>query len=73
MQWQYRAIIIEFQKDGLLSEKYIDEQEVEAVLNEEGSHGWELTTVTMVSEGLMLFCKRAFQAEQQKKKLLFFR
>ena len=65
MLWQYRTLVIEFRKDGLLGEKYIDEQEVEAVLNEEGLHGWELATATMVSEGLMLFCKRELSPKQQ--------
>ena len=65
MRQQYRTIIIEFQKDGLLGEKYIDEQEVEAVLNEEAVQDWELVTATMVPEGLMLFCKRAVSEKKQ--------
>jgi len=59
MQWQYRTILFEFQKDGLLGDKYIDDEEVETLLNELGSRGWELVNVTMIQEGLLAFCKRA--------------
>lgn len=58
MQWQYKTILIEFQKDGLLGDKYIDEDETEAALNAEGRHGWELVTATLVPEGMLLFCKK---------------
>lgn len=64
MQWQYKALLVEFQKDGLLGEKYIDEDETEAVLNEEGRLGWELVTATLMPEGLMLFCKKERQLGQ---------
>lgn len=64
MQWQYKTILVEFQKDGLLGERYIDEDETEAVLNEEGRLGWELVTATLVPEGMMLFCKRELQPGQ---------
>jgi hypothetical protein len=64
MQWQYKTILVEFQKDGILGEKYIDEDETEAVLNEEGRSGWELVTATLVPEGMMLFCKRELQPGQ---------
>jgi hypothetical protein len=65
MQWQYKTILVEFQKDGILGEKYIDEEETESILNEEGRQGWELVTATLVPEGMMLFCKRELQAGQQ--------
>ena len=58
MQWQYRTILFEFQKDGLLGDKYIDDEEVEALLNEQGDRGWELVNVAMIQEGLLAFCKR---------------
>uniref|UniRef100_UPI004055CB71 DUF4177 domain-containing protein n=1 Tax=Candidatus Electronema sp. TaxID=2698783 RepID=UPI004055CB71 len=64
MQWQYRTLLVAFQKDGLLGEKYIDEDEAEAVLNEEGRRGWELVTATLMPEGLMLFCKKERQINQ---------
>ena len=59
MNWQYRTILFEFQKDGLLGDKYVDDEEVEKVLNEQGSQGWELVSVTAVQEGLLTFFKRA--------------
>ncbi len=58
MQWEYRTILFEFQKDGLLGDKYIDDEEVETLLNEQGARGWELVNVTMIQEGLLAFCKR---------------
>lgn len=58
MQWQYRTILFEFQKDGLLGDKYVDDEEVERVLNEQGEQGWELVGVTTVQEGLLTFFKR---------------
>ena len=58
MYWQYRTILFEFQKDGLLGDKYVDDEEVEKILNEQGEQGWELTSVTAVQEGLLTFFKR---------------
>jgi hypothetical protein len=56
---------VEFQKDGLLGEKYIDEDEAEAVLNEEGRRGWELVTASLTPEGMMLFCKKELSAAER--------
>jgi len=56
--WQYRTILFEYQKDGLLGDKYVDDEEVEKVLNELGEEGWELVSVTAVQEGLLTFFKR---------------
>ncbi len=58
MQWQYRTILFEFQKDGLLGDKYIDDEDVEATLNEQGVAGWELVNVALIQEGLLSFFKR---------------
>ncbi len=58
MQWQYRTILFEYHKDGLLGDKYIDDEEVEQTLNEQGAEGWELVGVTPVQEGLLSFLKR---------------
>jgi hypothetical protein len=58
VQWQYRTILFEFQKDGLLGDKYVDDEEVERILNEQGEQGWELVSVTTVQEGLLTFFKR---------------
>ena len=57
-RWQYRTILFEFHKDGLLGDKYIDDEEVERTLNEQGLRGWELVSVSMIQEGLLAFCKR---------------
>lgn len=58
MYWQYRTILFEFQKDGLLGDKYVDDEEVEKVLNEQGELGWELVSVAAVQEGLLTFFKQ---------------
>lgn len=61
MNWQYRTILFEFQKDGILGDRYIDDDDMEKVLNEQGRQGWELVSVTPVQEGLLSFFKRALQ------------
>lgn len=65
MNWQYRSILFEYQKDGLLGDRYIDDDEMEKVLNEQGAAGWELVSVTPVQEGLLSFFKRPLPARQQ--------
>ncbi len=58
MRWQYRTVVFEFQKDGLLGDRFIDDEEVEKTLNEQGRAGWELVSATMVQEGLLTLFKR---------------
>jgi len=58
--WLYRTILFEYHKDGLLGDKYIDDEEMEKVLNEQGEQGWELVSVTPVQEGLLAFFKRVY-------------
>lgn len=58
MYWQYRTILFEYQKDGLLGDKYIDDEQLEKTLNDQGDSGWELIAVTPVQEGLLAFFKR---------------
>lgn len=58
VNWQYRTILFEYQKDGLLGDKYIDDEEMEKILNEQGEQGWELVSVTSVQEGLLAFFKK---------------
>ena len=58
MRWQYRTIIFEFQKDGLLGDRFIDDEEMEKTLNEQGGAGWELISATMVQDGLLTLFKR---------------
>lgn len=62
MQWQYRTILFEFQKDGLLGSQYVDDEIMEKTLNEQGELGWELVSVTAIAEGLLAFCKRPVRA-----------
>jgi hypothetical protein len=58
MQWRYRTILFEFAKDGLLGDKYIDDEEVEKTLNELGGRSWELVNVSLLQEGLLAILKR---------------
>jgi len=58
VNWQYRTILFEYQKDGLLGDKYIDDEEMEKILNEQAEQGWELVSVASVQEGLLSFFKR---------------
>lgn len=58
MRWQYRTIVFEFQKDGLLGDRFIDDEDVENTLNAQGRAGWELVSATMVQEGLLTLFKR---------------
>ena len=58
MRWRYRTILFEFHKDRVFGDKYIDDEEVEKTLNEQGAQGWELVNVTSIREGLLAFCKK---------------
>ena len=62
MAWQYRTILFEFTKDGLLGDKYVDDEEVEKTLNELGAQGWELVNVVLLQDGLLAFLKLGFGA-----------
>ena len=57
MQWQYRTILFEFTKDGLLGDKYVDDEEMEKTLNEMGKKGWELVNVALLQDGFFTFLK----------------
>ncbi|HHB75062.1 MAG TPA: hypothetical protein ENK84_00755 [Desulfobulbus sp.] len=58
IHWQYRTIVFEFQKDGLLGDRFIDDEGVEKTLNEQGRNGWELVSATMIQDGLLTLLKR---------------
>jgi hypothetical protein len=58
MRWQYRTIVFESQKDGLLGDRFIDDEGVEKTLNEQGRAGWELVSATMIQDGLLTLFKR---------------
>ena len=64
MRWQYRTIVFEFQKDGLLGDRFIDDEGVETTLNEQGRAGWELVSATMIQDGLLTLLKRPEQGQE---------
>ena len=66
MAWQYRTILFEFTKDGLLGDKYVDDEEVEKTLNEMGAQGWELVNVVLLQDGLLAFLKVAVANEVER-------
>ena len=59
MLWKYRTILFEFTKDGLLGDRYVDDEEMERSLNELGALGWELVNVTLLQDGLLAILKHA--------------
>lgn len=61
MQWQYRTILFEFTKDGLLGDRYVDDEDMEKTLNQLGREEWELVNVTLLQDGVLAFLKRAVQ------------
>jgi len=65
MLWQYRTILFEFTKDGLLGDKYVDDEEMEKVLNQLGGREWELVSVSLLQDGLLAFLKRPALAEEE--------
>lgn len=66
VRWRYRTILFEFHKDTVFGDKYIDEEDVEKTLNEQGARGWELVNVTLLREGLLAFCKKPEPIAEQK-------
>jgi len=63
MLWQYRTILFEFTKDGLLGDRYVDDEEMEKTLNQMGRQSWELVNVSLLQDGLLAFLKRPAQEE----------
>ena len=63
MLWKYRTILFEFTKDGLLGDRYVDDEEMEKSLNEMGALGWELVNVTLLQDGLLAILKHAAAAD----------
>ena len=58
MQWEYKTMLFEFTKDGLLRDRYVDDEEMEENLNQLGRQGWELVNVSLLQDGLFAFLKR---------------
>lgn len=63
MLWQYRTILFEFTKDGLLGDRYVDDEEMEKTLNQLGRQSWELVNVSLLQDGLLAFLKRPASEE----------
>lgn len=63
MVWQYRTILFEFTKDGLLGDRYVDDEEMEKTLNQMGRDSWELVGVSLLQDGLLTFLKRPADEE----------
>jgi len=63
MLWQYRTILFEFTKDGLLGDRYVDDEEMEKALNQLGRQSWELVNVSLLQDGLLAFLKRPEEDE----------
>ncbi len=58
MLWQYRTILFEFTKNGLLGDKYVDDEDMEKTLNQLGRQSWELVDVSLLQDGVLAFLKR---------------
>ena len=56
--WEYKSLLFEFSKDGLLSDRYVDDEEMERQLNRQGQEGWELVGVSLLHDGLLAVFKR---------------
>ena len=65
MLWQYRTNLFEFTKDGLLGDKYVDDEEMEKTLNELGRQEWEMVSVSLLQDGLLVFLKRPAQEDAE--------
>ena len=63
MLWKYRTILFELTKDGLLGDRYVDDEEMEKTLNEMGALGWELVNVNLLQDGLLAILKRPVGAD----------
>ncbi len=68
MAWQYRTVLFEFTKNGLLGDKYVDDEEMEKTFNEMGAQGWELVNVVLLQDGLLAFLKIATDNEIERER-----
>lgn len=64
MLWQYRTMLFEFTKDGLLGDKYVDDEEMEKTLNQLGGQSWELVNVALLQDGVLAFLKRPVETDR---------
>ena len=63
MLWQYRTVLFEFTKDGILGDRYVDDEEMEKTLNQLGRQSWELVNVSLLQDGLLAILKRPVGAD----------
>jgi len=67
MLWQYRTVLFEFTKDGILGDRYVDDEEMEKTLNQLGRQSWELVNVSLLQDGLLAFLKRVVEDEAEER------
>jgi hypothetical protein len=65
MLWQYRTVLFEFTKDGLLGDRYVDDEEMETALNQLGRQSWELVNVSLLQDGLLAILKRPIEEKNK--------
>lgn len=58
MRWSYKTHFFELKKDGLLGGSFLDESEIEEVLNSYGRHGWELVSMLDTRDGVSAVFKQ---------------
>ncbi|WP_163339638.1 DUF4177 domain-containing protein [Desulfopila sp. IMCC35008] len=67
MRWSYKTIHFEMKKDGLLGGVFLDESEMEEILNEFGKAGWELISMLDTRDGIVGVFKQPLLEELQTK------
>jgi hypothetical protein len=67
VRWSYKTIHFEMKKDGLLGGIFLDESEMEEILNEFGKAGWELISMLDTREGVIGIFKQPLLEELQTK------
>nr|WP_320012793.1 DUF4177 domain-containing protein [uncultured Desulfobulbus sp.] len=67
MMWQYQTVLFEFSKNGLLGDRYMDDEEIEKTLNTLGKEGWELVNVSLLEDGLLAILKQPHVEQQSSK------
>lgn len=67
MRWSYKTIHFEMKKDGLLGGVFLDESEMEEILNEFGKAGWELISMLDTRDGVVGIFKQPLLNELQTK------
>lgn len=58
MEWRYKTTHYAVKKEGLLGGSFLDEEEMEASLNDYGEKGWELVSLLEVRDGVIAVFKQ---------------